>query len=160
MTTKQLIALVLSGFIISTAGASDVISERESGFKGSKRAVATIKDALAEGNMATIATSARGFSCTIPDESTKSSWLSSCAGDLSCVSLAVPQHIATASLAVETAGQHEKQVGEAIQVDAHSFRYGLFRRQGNYHALGTAADGTRQMGQCRGAGAARKGQMP
>lgn len=59
MTSKQLIALIVSGFIISTAGASDVISERESGFKGSKRAVATIKDALAEGNMATIAASAK-----------------------------------------------------------------------------------------------------
>lgn len=61
MTTKQLIALIFSGFIISTAGASDVISERESGFKGSKRAVATIRDALAEGNMATIATSAKAM---------------------------------------------------------------------------------------------------
>ncbi|UCV27433.1 c-type cytochrome [Ferribacterium limneticum] len=59
MTTKKLIALIVSGLIISTAGASDVISERESGFKGSKRAVATIKDALAEGNMATVATSAK-----------------------------------------------------------------------------------------------------
>lgn len=61
MITKQLIALVLSGFIISTAVASDVISERDHGFKGSKRAVANIKDALAEGDMTTIATSAKSM---------------------------------------------------------------------------------------------------
>ncbi|MRD72425.1 cytochrome c [Rhodocyclus tenuis] len=69
MTQKHLIALVLSGFIISTAGASDVISEREQGFKGSKRAVANIKDALAEGDMITIATSAKSvadFAVRIP----------------------------------------------------------------------------------------------
>ncbi len=59
MNTKQLITLILGGFIISTAGASDVVSERESGFKGSKQAVASIKDALADGNMAAIAGSAK-----------------------------------------------------------------------------------------------------
>lgn len=59
MTTKHLITLILSGFIISATVASDVISERESGFKGSKRAVATIKDALADGNMSTVADSAK-----------------------------------------------------------------------------------------------------
>ncbi|UCV17789.1 c-type cytochrome [Ferribacterium limneticum] len=59
MTTKHLIALILGGLIISAAVASDVISERESGFKASKRAVATIKDALADGNMTTVAASAK-----------------------------------------------------------------------------------------------------
>jgi len=59
MTTKHLIALILSGLSISVAIASDVISERESGFKGSKRAVATIKDALANDNMPIVAASAK-----------------------------------------------------------------------------------------------------
>lgn len=59
MIIKHLIGLILGGFIFSTACASDVISERESGFKGSKRAVASIKDALANSNMETVAVSAR-----------------------------------------------------------------------------------------------------
>ena len=37
MTTKHLITLILSGFIISATVASDVVTERESGFKDSKR---------------------------------------------------------------------------------------------------------------------------
>lgn len=59
MTTKHLITLILSGFIISATVASDVVTERESGFKDSKRAVASIKDAQADGNMTTVAASAK-----------------------------------------------------------------------------------------------------
>lgn len=59
MSTKHIITLILSGFIFSTAGAGDVIAERESGFKVSKRAVAGIKVALADGNMAAIVAPAK-----------------------------------------------------------------------------------------------------
>lgn len=59
MNAKHLSALILSSFIFSSAIASDVISERESGFKGSKRAISSIKDALADGNMTTVTNAAK-----------------------------------------------------------------------------------------------------
>jgi cytochrome c556 len=61
MTRKPLAALILSSFIVFSAGASDVISEREAGFKASKRAVSSIKDALADSNMAAVAASAKSM---------------------------------------------------------------------------------------------------
>jgi cytochrome c556 len=58
MFSKQLCAVLISTFAMSSVGASDVKSEREAGFKGSKRAISAIKDDLAAGNLAAVAKSA------------------------------------------------------------------------------------------------------
>lgn len=61
MTGKQLLTLIFASITITSASASDVVSEREAGFKASKRAVSAIKEALAEGNMAVVAASANSM---------------------------------------------------------------------------------------------------
>lgn len=58
MFSKQLCAALVSTFAMSPVSASDVNSEREAGFKGSKRAISAIKDDLAAGNLAAVAKSA------------------------------------------------------------------------------------------------------
>lgn len=58
MFRKQLCAVLISTIAIASAGATDVNSEREAGFKGSKRAISAIKDDLAAGNLAAVAKSA------------------------------------------------------------------------------------------------------
>jgi cytochrome c556 len=70
MTKHALPILILGGLILSAAIAGDAVSEREHGFKNSKRAVTTIKDALSTGDMATVAASAKtmaDFAERIPD---------------------------------------------------------------------------------------------
>ena len=66
----------------------------------------------------------------------------------------MPQHVATATGAVEQAAEDEQQVGEPVDVAAAGLGYGFGVVQLDHGALGAAADGSAEVGQRGGAGAA------
>lgn len=70
-----------------------------------------------------------------------------------------PQHVAPAGRTIEKATQDEQQVGESVQITAGAFGNRLVMPQMHHGTFGPAADGTGQVGNGGGAGAARQDEF-
>src|SRR6266704_3501911 len=63
----------------------------------------------------------------------------------------LPEHVAAAAFAVEDTAENEKQIGQAVQVDARGVADFLCVRQGDERALGAPAHRAREVSEARGA---------
>ena len=86
--------------------------------------------------------------------------LSSDVGAALSVLALLPEHVAAAAFAVEDAAENEKQIGQAVQVDARGVADVLRVRQGYERALGASAHRAREVGEACGARATGLTERP